>query len=138
MYHMRAIISLHCKPIPVMKTGFSLCGNTTQGNPVLALYWPCKGLQCCLVYFYPIFQCGLHSRAVHKVFSNKFGSKHSIVLVLYLLQNLIKQTLLQTIHVLNKIFFLLFLGLKSQGYKAHVQYLCKIHFKLSFDKKLIS
>ena len=65
---------IHCKPIPVMrtgislcsisigktlfslqgsqlmKTGFSLCGNT-QGqlhreNPVLALYWPCKGLQC--------------------------------------------------------------------------------------------
>ena len=35
---------------PAMKTGFSLCGNTTQGKPcsgpVLALYWPCKGLQC--------------------------------------------------------------------------------------------
>ena len=33
-----------------MKTSFSLCGNTTQGKPcsgpVLALYWPCTGLQC--------------------------------------------------------------------------------------------
>ena len=50
MYHMRAIISLHCKTIPVMKTGFSLCGNTTQGNPVLALYWPCTG---------PVKDCGV-------------------------------------------------------------------------------
>ena len=62
---------LHCKPIPVMKTGFSLCtspnrekpvfitgflanvnkffpcvGKVHRENPVLALYWPCKRLQC--------------------------------------------------------------------------------------------
>ena len=62
---------IHCKPIPVMKTGFSLCSISHREkpvfinwepcnenrfflcmeilhreNPVLALYWPCKGLQC--------------------------------------------------------------------------------------------
>ena len=29
-----------------MKTGFSLCGKLHRENPVLALYWPCTGLQC--------------------------------------------------------------------------------------------
>ena len=29
-----------------MKTGFSLCGKLLRENPVLALYWPCTGLQC--------------------------------------------------------------------------------------------
>ena len=29
-----------------MKTGFSLCGKLHRENPVLALYWPCRGLQC--------------------------------------------------------------------------------------------
>ena len=63
---------LHCKPIPVMKTGFSLCSISNSEKPVfinwepcnenrffpvwkyytgktlfLALYWPCTGLQCC-------------------------------------------------------------------------------------------
>ena len=54
--------SPHCKPIPcnknrgpcnenrgslyVMKTGFSLGGKLHRENPVLALYWPCTGLQC--------------------------------------------------------------------------------------------
>ena len=62
---------LHCKPIPcnenrvfpvkfshreipviktgfpVMKTGFSLCGKLHREFPVLALYCPCTGLQCC-------------------------------------------------------------------------------------------
>ena len=45
---------LHCKPIPVMKKGFPcvlfLTGKSTQRKPsscpVLALYWPCTGLQC--------------------------------------------------------------------------------------------
>ena len=32
-----------------MKTGFSLCGKLHRENPVLALYWPCRGLQCSLV-----------------------------------------------------------------------------------------
>ena len=32
---------------PVMKTGFSLCEKLHRENPVLALYWPCTGLQCC-------------------------------------------------------------------------------------------
>ena len=59
-------VRLHCKPIPVMRTGFSLCSISNRENPVfitgipanenmeilhwentvLALYWPCKGLQC--------------------------------------------------------------------------------------------
>ena len=38
----------------VMKTGLSLCGKSTQGKPcsgpVLALYWPCTGLQCGVYY----------------------------------------------------------------------------------------
>ena len=29
-----------------MKTGFSLCGKLHRENPVLALHWPCTGLQC--------------------------------------------------------------------------------------------
>ena len=32
------------RDIPVMKTGFSLCGKLHRENPVLALYWPCTGL----------------------------------------------------------------------------------------------
>ena len=32
------IIFLHCKPIPVMKTGFSLWEKLHRENPVLALY----------------------------------------------------------------------------------------------------
>ena len=28
-----------------MKTGFSLCGKLQRENPVLALFWPCTGLQ---------------------------------------------------------------------------------------------
>ena len=38
--------NVHCKPIPVMKTGFALCSFSHRENPVLALYWPCTGLQC--------------------------------------------------------------------------------------------
>ena len=34
---------VHCKPIPVMKTGFSLFSISHRENPVLALYWPCTG-----------------------------------------------------------------------------------------------
>jgi hypothetical protein len=34
-----------------MKTGFSLCGKLHRENPVLALYWPCSGLQCRLLEF---------------------------------------------------------------------------------------
>ena len=30
------------------ETGFSLCGKLHRENPVLALYWPCTGLQCSL------------------------------------------------------------------------------------------
>ena len=37
---------LDCKPIPVMKTGFSLCCISHREYPVLAQYWPCTGLQC--------------------------------------------------------------------------------------------
>ena len=54
---------IHCKPIPVMKKGLSLCSfshrekpvfitwepcveKLHRENPVLALYWPCTGLQC--------------------------------------------------------------------------------------------
>jgi hypothetical protein len=42
---------IHCKPIPVMTTGFSLCtfpcvGKVHREIPVLVLYWPCTGLQC--------------------------------------------------------------------------------------------
>ena len=61
----RKQIMVHCKPIPVMKTGFSLCTFSHREKPVsiswnpcwekvhreipvLALYWPCKGLQCVL------------------------------------------------------------------------------------------
>jgi hypothetical protein len=41
----------HCKPIHVMKPGFSLCNfshreKLQRENPVLALYWLCTGLQC--------------------------------------------------------------------------------------------
>ena len=31
---------------PVMKTGFSLWEKVHRENPVPALYWPCRGLQC--------------------------------------------------------------------------------------------
>ena len=34
-----------------MKTGFSLCGKLHRENPVLALYWPCTGLQRILFEF---------------------------------------------------------------------------------------
>ena len=33
-----------------MKTGFSLCGKLHRENPVLALFWPCTGLQCIKTY----------------------------------------------------------------------------------------
>jgi hypothetical protein len=60
---------LHCKPITVMKTGFSLCSISNREKPVFitwepcyesrffpvwkyytgkTLYWPCTGLQCSL------------------------------------------------------------------------------------------
>ena len=31
--HKKYSVSHHCKTIPAMKTGFSLCGNTKQGKP---------------------------------------------------------------------------------------------------------
>ena len=33
-----------------MKTGFILCGKLHRDNPVLALYWPCTGLQWWIYY----------------------------------------------------------------------------------------
>ena len=56
---------MYCKPIPVMKTGFSLCSifnreitaNENRFFPVWkyytgnSLYWPCKGLQCTKKHF---------------------------------------------------------------------------------------
>ena len=64
-------------PIPAMKTGFSLCGNTTKGKPcsgpVLALYGIAVQLaqQSCCPYYYAHY----HARDINKCPGHYIGKK---------------------------------------------------------------
>ena len=55
------------KVFPVMKTGFSLWEKLHRANPVLALYWPCTGLQWKHIYtlLYRKLTCNLQYPVHH-------------------------------------------------------------------------
>ena len=48
-YHIHQLCSGHCKPIPVMKTGFSLCTFSHREKPVSISWDPCNNYR-----FFPV------------------------------------------------------------------------------------
>ena len=101
-----------------MKTGFSLCEKLHREIPVLALYWPCTGLQCsflcvCLInasvsglsihtslkqlalhahYLSSLTNCPLAEFAFRDILKNSYKKKKKIFVVIEIvLRNLQEQ-----------------------------------------------
>ena len=81
---------LHCKPTPVMKTGFSLCSISSREKPVFINLEPCNENRFFPVWKYytgktlfwhctgPVRDCSVHSAMTHKKKNlDSFGIRNS-------------------------------------------------------------